>query len=97
MAMNTYSKHIMTDVFTQGTLSADDVVIEMKNAPIPAVLYINPGAGVTVTYYHSLDRGSTWITRAAVTTYTEDQLVGSVTHLKLSRTAGANDSTYGVI
>ena len=95
--MNTYSKHIMTDVFAQGTISATDVEVEMKNAPIPCTISITPGSGVTITYYYSLDRGITWITRAAVTTYTEDQLIGSITDLKFSRTAGSADSTYVVI
>lgn len=97
MAMNTYSKHIMTDVFSQGSIDATDVIVEMKNAPIPCTVAINPGATTTITYYYSLDRGSTWITRGTASVYTEDQLINSVTHVKFSRTSGSNTSTYVVI
>lgn len=84
-----------------GTLPDGTAKIEvMTGAPLPCTVWVRPASGDTVTVSYSVDGGSnyeTWVP-GAVTAYSDDTLLGPVTHLKFQRTAGSGTtSAYGVV
>lgn len=96
MAMDTMTARAP---FKQGVLGDGvEEVIQMAGAPVPCTVYINPAVGDTVSYWYSLDGGVSYILQGTASAYTEEKLVGSVTHLKFQRTAGSGTtSSYGVV
>ena len=84
-----------------GTLADGNAVTEvMMGAPIPCTVWTRPASGDTVTVSYSVDGGQNYETwsNGAVTAYSDDVLLGPITHVKFQRTAGSGTtSTYGVV
>ena len=88
------------DKVTSGTLvDGTAVILSMARSRPNATVWTVPVAGDTVTVSYSVDGGTTYTTwpKGAVTTASNDTLLGAITHIKFQRTGGSGiTSTYGV-
>ena len=94
---------VMKGLFLDGVLTSDTAIThDMKWAPQPLSVWVNPVAGDTITVSYSLDNGATytaWSLGAITSASTDKSLVfySGITHLRFQRTAGTGvTSTYGV-
>jgi hypothetical protein len=90
----------MNGLFYSGVLAnATPVVVNMKDAPLPATIWVKPAAGDTVLIEYSLDNGATFADwpLGGMAAEAEDILDSGVTHLRATRTIGAGTtSSFGV-
>lgn len=75
------------------------VVVSLAGAVLPLAVWVNPAEGDTVTVEYRIDDDAPWQAWAAgaVTAYADDVLIGPVSDLRFTRTAGSGTtSAYGV-
>jgi hypothetical protein len=71
----------------------------MAGAPLPATLWVRPGAGETLTISYSTDGGTNYQSLTALTgaaAYTETQVSAGFTNLKITSAPGTTAGTWGV-
>ncbi len=87
--------------FVATLISGTPVIYNMGDMAqgLEPTLWAKPVAGDTITVDYSLNGGTVWETPWIVTTTNwEDVLVGSVTHIRFTRSAGTGTtSTVGVV
>lgn len=80
-------------------VGATNVVYDATFFPLPATMWVRPGAGETLTISYSTDGGTNYQSLTALTgaaAYTEVQVNAGFTNLKITSAPGSTAGTWGV-
>lgn len=77
--------------------NATAITVGLEGVSLPRTVWVNPGAGDTVSLRYRVDVTAPWVSLVSTTSYYEDQLTGPVHEIEVQRTLGSSlVSAWGV-